>query len=428
MHLEKLTIVNFKNFQKLSLTLEPGVNLFVGTNGSGKTSLLEACNVAMGAFFGSREQKMQRPISYEEIRVEQGKRESEAKISGQGFGLGTWTRAMKTATKSNSSAETKPMAQWGSKVFNAFEMPEDRTIAPLIVYYSTQRLFNDANVSKKQDYDPTIGRAIGYQNCLKLSSINKTINEWLRVATTDRASKQIMGINYKDQCLELVSANIIHSINHLTGQNNSLSIYYSTKDEAIYMAFTSNQSVRELPLSYYSDGFRNIIYLIADLTWRASQLNPWLDAHELSDQTYGVVTLDEIDLHLHPKWQSKIISLLQTLFPKVQFLITTHSPTVVANFEGGHLFVIDGDMVERYEGNYMGKLISDVIKNVLGAPDRHVPTQRRLDELFELIDNDEQGKFEVLYKELVEQLGRSDYELIKARNLFDFKHMNLEVD
>jgi predicted ATP-binding protein involved in virulence len=70
-----------------------------------------------------------------------------------------------------------------------------------------------------------------------------------------------------------------------------------------------------------------------DLIWRASQLNPWLTLEQLSEQQTGCVTIDEIDLHLHPKWQAKTIGILQELLPNVQFFITTHSPMVVANFK-----------------------------------------------------------------------------------------------
>jgi len=88
-----------------------------------------------------------------------------------------------------------------------------------------------------------------------------------------------------------------------------------------------------------SAGEKNIFALIGDLVKRAIQLNPLLfevdfdpNIGSYSDPllyTNGIVLIDEVDLHLHPKWQRKIIPILRDLFPNVQFLVTTHSPFVL---------------------------------------------------------------------------------------------------
>ena len=69
MRIDKIEIENFKNFSEVTVSFEKGVNLFVGSNGSGKTSILEAINIAVGAFFGSQEQKLQRMIEFDEIKI-----------------------------------------------------------------------------------------------------------------------------------------------------------------------------------------------------------------------------------------------------------------------------------------------------------------------------------------------------------------------
>lgn len=127
------------------------------------------------------------------------------------------------------------------------------------------------------------------------------------------------------------------------------------------------ESGKALPISYYSDGFRNLLYLFIDMVWRASQLNPWLNYQELKKQTHGIVLIDEIDLHLHPKWQAEVLTLLGKLFPNVQFIITTHSPTVIANFKHrldeneepiDGLFISDAgkDKIELIDQKTFGKL------------------------------------------------------------------------
>ncbi|MEN9523697.1 MAG: hypothetical protein RL065_2074, partial [Bacteroidota bacterium] len=181
-------------------------------------------------------------------------------------------------------------------------------------------------------------------------------------------------------------------------------------------------SEHDLPLNYYSDGFRNLLYLFIDLVWRASQLNPWLTLEQIKNEVSGVVTIDEIDLHLHPKWQAKAIGLLQHFFPKVQFFITTHSPTVVGNFENGTLYLIDNNEIKPVEEKYFGKSINMVLRDILNANERHVPTQKKLDELMRLIDDNKQDEYSPLLEELKTLLGEDDLEIMKANTLIEWNN------
>ncbi len=106
--------------------------------------------------------------------------------------------------------------------------------------------------------------------------------------------------------------------------------------DKVYQEVGSSQPVE---VSQLSAGEKNLFALMGDLTKRAIQLNPILfeiDFDEnvgtfsnLLEYTQGVVLIDELDLHLHPKWQQQIMPTLQRLFPKIQFLVTTHSPFVL---------------------------------------------------------------------------------------------------
>ena len=84
----------------------------------------------------------------------------------------------------------------------------------------------------------------------------------------------------------------------------------------------------KLPVSYLSDGQRNIIGMVADIAYRCVLLNPYLEL-KATKQSAGIVLIDELDLHLHPKWQRELIDYLTNLFPNTQFIVTTHSPLIV---------------------------------------------------------------------------------------------------
>lgn len=421
MRIDRIKVVNFKNFAQLDVSFTSGVNLFVGGNGSGKTSVLEAINIALGGFFGSQEQKMQRSIEFDEIKITDGKREATASVIGFSDAIqGEWARNIKRDTRANDVKGIKAAIDFGKHIFDGFENPDDRTIAPLIAFYSTQRLFKDSSLSHKQRYDAANARRNGYLQSLRENAIKGTLNEWLGNAVTRRATKFINNIESDDLVLENVESAIKQTLLYFLPlpKDFELKIYQDPDfGNEIYVNYDNEHN---LPLSYYSDGFRNLIYLIFDLVWRASQLNPWLELSALSDVITGVVTIDEIDLHLHPRWQAKAINMIQSLFPKVQFFITTHSPTVVANLENGSLYEINNKTIIKLEDEFFGKKINYVLRDILGAPDRHVPTQQKLDKLFLLIDDGKVEEYQPLFEELSDLLGNDDPDIIKAKALIDW--------
>lgn len=427
MNIKHLKLTNFKKFADLAVDFNDGVNLFVGANGSGKSSILEAINVAVGGFFGAQEQKMQHFIDYDQIRMEQGFRKESASVgAASSYIEGTWTRTIKRDTKTNDSKEIRSAANYGKKFFDAFENIADTTVAPLIAYYSTQRLFKDSKVTQKtkesQKYDASLSRRNGYLQCLRSQAIKTTLDEWLYNAKVRQFSKQSQGLPSQDSILDNVTDALQQTISKFANIEGDvdLKIYFNPDyGTTPFLAYGNKENI---PMSSYSDGFRSVLYLVIDLVWRASQLNPFLSLAEISEQVNGVVTIDEIDLHLHPRWQAEAIGYLQKLFPKVQFFISTHSPIVVSNFENGSLYRISEGEVEKYEGHYFGRAVEDIIREVLEAKARNQQTQHKIDQLLLAIDEDNVEKYNPLLQELEAQLGSYETEIIRAKALIDWKN------
>ena len=104
-----------------------------------------------------------------------------------------------------------------------------------------------------------------------------------------------------------------------------------------------------LPLSALSDGVRNMVALIADIARRCASLNPHL-SEEAAQLTPGVLLIDEVDMHLHPRWQQLIVDLLRKAFPAMQMILTTHSPHVLSTVDKESIRVIrlqDGRGLDR---------------------------------------------------------------------------------
>ena len=430
MRIDKLELTNFKNFRKLSAAFLPGVNLFVGSNGSGKTSVLEAINVAVGGFFGSQGSKAARQIQMDEISLVGRLRQPSATVFAQSSivpGSG-WSRTLKANTKSNDLKGVALIQAYGTLFFNKyFPDPEDRHVAPLIAYYSTQRLFKDSNNSEKQKYDASSGRLNGYLLCLKETAIKGILDEWLRNAVIRRASKHANGIFEPDLILQNVEMAVKRTLVFALEVENEMDLAIYPDPDFDNEIFVRYDYDHDLPLGYYSDGFRNLVYLIIDMVWRASQLNPWLDLDGLAAQVTGVVTIDEIDLHLHPKWQMKAVQIIQELFPNVQFFITTHSPTIVSNMQKGTLYIIRNNEITQHADDFFGKQVDNIMRTVIGAPDRNIGIQDKLNLLFRLIDQNNVPEYTRILNELTELLSNDDPDIQKALSLIamqDFQNEN----
>ncbi len=438
MRIDKLEIENFKNYESANVSFVSGINLFVGNNGSGKTSILEAINVALGGFFGEQEPKMQRTIDLTEARlyISNNKPTRAEKTSIDAYSSiigGNWKRTFNGNTKNNDTKNIKLASAYGNNIFKKLAKANNQDIAPLIVYYSTQRLFKDASQSAKQKYDAALGRRNGYLQCLKDNSIKGTLTEWLGNAVTRRATKQIQEINARDLILENVENAIKKTFLYFLDDfdKNQLKIYQ--EPDFGFDLFIQLNEHYSLPINLYSDGFRSLIYLIVDLIWRASQLNPWLTLDEISSKQTGCVTIDEIDLHLHPRWQSKAIGILQDLLPNVQFFITTHSPTVVANFKERRtehdenidiIFILENNQFHKIETSFYGSDINTVLGNPMDANSRAAEILNYFNKFNTLVANAESTEED--YNEAIQIaeklrtiLPGTDRELIRINDIID---------
>lgn len=99
----------------------------------------------------------------------------------------------------------------------------------------------------------------------------------------------------------------------------------------------------ELPLQALSDGYRAYVGWIADLLYHVSVAAP--SGLELVESR-GVVLVDEVDLHLHPEWQQRVIPTVARALPNLQFIFTSHSPLLVGTLRGANVFVLETEEVD----------------------------------------------------------------------------------
>jgi predicted ATP-binding protein involved in virulence len=153
------------------------------------------------------------------------------------------------------------------------------------------------------------------------------------------------------------------------------------------------------PFDFLSDGQKRIASIFCELALRCATLNSHLASGCIVD-TPGIVTIDELDLHLHPKWQRSLIGDLVRTFPKLQFIAASHSPFLLqAAFEHGKVLDVSrGQFVEP-----MDRSIEDIAESVMGIPmpqrsRRFLELKAKAQEFYELLEAtpvDEQQRAEL---------------------------------
>lgn len=343
MRIKTLHLQNFKGFANQKFTFEKRFTVLIGDNATGKTSILDAMAVALGSFLLGVEGVGARGILPSEIRIldvdGQPRPQKPVVISASGEingqDIGEWRREI--ISKNTNYAGAKVISDVARRMLQDSRKPHGErhyeVIFPLVVYHGTGRLWAE---HEKVPYQTQIeGVVRGYTNALSAKSSSKEFLAWFK--TQEDSIKKFGDLlesahfeAFKQAILSMLPEDRWHD---LTWDNRSDSLVGVFRD-------ASGQAHR-LSFGQLSDGYRNLIGMVADIAYRCIQLNPHLAATAVTD-TPGVVLIDELDLHLHPNWQRTIVGDLKKAFPQLQFIATTHSPFIVQSLGEGELVNLDG--------------------------------------------------------------------------------------
>lgn len=369
MRIDKIRIKNFKGFEEETFQLNPHFTIFIGDNAKGKTSVLDALAVAAGSFLrGIDVAKLEsRSIDKSEIRVltKDGQPLPQlpveihafGDVNGKGIDEG-WLRTVdKISPKKTNTTYVK--AKNIEKV--AEDMLKQRrsgknVIFPVIAYHGTGRLWAE-HEEKKTEYKKTgEGVSQAYINCLSPKSSSKEFLSWYKtyedeIRKFDQDSDKLL--------LKTFNSTIISMI----PDNHWQDMAYSFAAEDLTGIFVTPSGKKEkLQFRQLSDGYRNIIGMVADIAYRCIKLNPHLGEQAVKE-TPGIVLIDEIDLHLHPNWQRRIVDDLKNTFPNIQFVATTHSPFIIQSLREDELRNLDSKIISQKNPKDIpiNKVITDIM-------------------------------------------------------------------
>lgn len=351
MHIQNIRIENFKGIAEKSLEFNPRFTVMVGDNGTGKTSILEALSIGLSLcihrfiFVDEPPHSLQRDLMPEDLRTVMPTPDNierlDASVSGSIIfkdEIFNWISSKKNvpATVKNSDVLKHGInPKWHGQVevpqfsFQTLTKDSEQEKLPVFAYYATKRFGEE---QEPKGYHTLGSRFIAYDGCLDPLNIKEQFISWFRT--------------YEDSILKMKKDPTLYHA--LTNTISSMipgwyDIKFSWEIDDMVGKLADGSWMR---LSHLSDGYRGIIGIVGDLAYRCIKLNPQLGA-DVIKQTEGIVLIDELDLHLHPKWQRKIVADLKRVFPRFQFICTTHSPYIVQSLKANEVISLDDNVIDQ---------------------------------------------------------------------------------
>lgn len=419
MKLTELSLVNFRGIQSLTLDLTAHQTaIFIGKNGAGKSSVLDAAAIAMTRITahlkapGAGNRHLQvtdinnnQSVAAITIKVEHNANTYSWQLIRKG-------RYAKKQDSQHFISSTEPVKNLAQVLTDA--MTGEAACLPLLAYYPVNRAVLDIPLKIRKAHDfSTLG---AFESALTNATNFRVFFEWFRNQEDVENEKRIEDSAYRDPALEAVRTAIqafLNNCSNLRVRRKPLRMTISKDDE-------------EVLINQLSDGEKCLLALIGDIARRLAIANPH---SSIPLEGNGIVLIDEIELHLHPAWQRNIVHQLQTTFPNCQFIISTHSPQVLGDGANAAIYAItsksdDPDNKENRltpVGNLYGADSNRILNEVMDADIRTSAISELFKQLFQLIERKDWQRVRELSALLAEKIDHDDPDFIKARMLIGLK-------
>lgn len=434
MKITRLSLDNVRTFEEAEFTFNPGFNLIIGINGAGKSTALDAIRFC-GSHLLSVLLKMPfKPLGFGADDIHGGAPFAEAALYVS-FGdaadsfirLREWREKVATETTKNIERlrreiletsrprdrlrnQLRELQETLSPADPVFFYPSRNDLkaransepsAPLMIHYSTARSIMNTQSEPRSAAATT---QLAYVNALRENALSlRQFADWMR-AQIELASERPSSRRLVDG-ISAALHRFLPGYSNLRPSSDSLS-----KVEIDIKGTT-------LDVRLLSDGERSVLALILDISKRLAQANPRLDNPLESGE--AIILVDEIDLHLHPQWQRKIVSNLERTFPKCQFIATTHSPQVIGEVPHYQIQMIKDGHIYSPRRSF-GIDSSRVLEEVMDTDSRNRAVELELGRIAKLIAEHRSADARAAIEALSNQIGADDPEITRARTLLDF--------
>jgi predicted ATP-binding protein involved in virulence len=374
MKLTRLTLKNFRCFDDLEIDFHEQLTVLIAPNGAGKTSVLDAISVVVSSFVGAFDMGKAHgfaPTDARYVLVTEGDPTPEQQYpvevcaSFSEPALDNQRRQLSGPKNKTTVKDIAGLSEYGKKLMT--ETRQQDTGLPVIAYYGTGRLWKQHKLMERQKIT-SASRSMGYEDCLSSSSNYLQMQIWMKSATFAALQEQQMPETYPGQPITKQLQAVKTAVNEVLKHSDWYNFHYSISHDELAM---QHKDRGILPVSLLSDGVRAMVSMTADLAWRCVKLNS-ARAEQALESTPGIVLIDEVDMHLHPAWQQQVVGALTSVFKRVQFILTTHSPQVLTTVHSECIRIMEGGKVYAAPGGTKGAESTRMLKRLFHVDPRPV--------------------------------------------------------
>lgn len=430
MRVQRLTLTNLRAVDAAELSFVPGFNLLVGINGVGKSTVLDAIRIALSRVLPLITDSKVRPISFTADDISHGRPLLDVVLAfefgGQEFRLTRlqWREDLAKEDEANlvllrreilesTRLRDRPrrllreLEESQSLDDSDFLAPSDQELKvrarkvrtrPNCIFFSTNRSVIGSSAASK-------GKAVGKTAAAYAEALTprtwdvREFTDWLRVQAT--LASEIPQAARHLKVLQNAAIRFLPEYRNIHFSNDKPSRLLIEKGTIV------------LDVQQLSDGERGILAMVLDLARRLSQANPQLN--DPLRQGEAIILIDELDLHLHPKWQRTIVDQLTNTFPRCQFIATTHSPQVVAAVEPEQVLLLTAKEVIRPDRT-LGMDSNWILRHLMETDDRPSSAAETIRQIESSIKT---GEFDKAYKEIATArasgLNLPEWSILEAR-------------
>nr|WP_314232750.1 AAA family ATPase [uncultured Moraxella sp.] len=448
MKIKQLHLQNYGRFEDLTINFAPtddrasNVTVIVGNNGAGKSQILQALATGLSWFISGLQNKVPSGNFINSNEIRNGKDISILNIKGEiNKNLQSINNNIKNLDiylKSNRQRDDEKFASLGGLEIIDFteNVKKDEISLPIITFYPVERSILTQNIildSSAKNLRQFVGYNLALTDGIDFNSfiewfrlkedienaqirkeVDKLIESLVRENNDNNRSiivAHLAGLTAKERVLEKNTDNQLQSV-------KSAISYFLDTIENVWIDRSLQPPVmmvekdgKDLNINQLSQGEKSLLALVGDVARRLAILNPSLDDPL---QGEGVVMIDEVDLHLHPRWQHNLIDKLVRTFPNVQFILTTHSPLIVSDRADILVYLLDDGNLRSMDNVY-GEDANTLLNDIFYVPPRTPEVEETFNAIRRAISNKELDNADEQIQQIAKRLSPSNNELLKLR-------------
>lgn len=447
--MKDVTIKQFRCYEKKQIAFRSGINLLIGDNSSGKTSLIRACNFVANAFFCgySDENTSWKSVDDADFRLNVDANntilpESPISISfrlaptdllpimieGGAEVLYDYDAVLHLEKRSKKNSRNlltglQALKSYGQCLYASSHVKDgdaivQRNVLPVYACFTTEDIHASRKIDKLRFKEYNQKPSFGYFECSDCRGLfDYWLNRLLVLQEAETGQDEIGAVrNAIRECLGSQGCGIIDDM-----------VLRPVRGK-VYFKFTDGRYVES---SMLSDGYKRLVNIVVDIAIRCALLNKSMFGPDAYKETHGTVIVDEIDEHLHPALQSQILKVLHLTFPKIQFIVSTHAPLVMSSVERSEQNVVyrlwydeDDHQYKHVELDTYGLDSNLILEEAMMVNSRDAAVEEQIKKIKVLVGQRELDKAKALLADLETKTSPLQPSLIKIRSVINRMESN----